>query len=123
VSQLTTRRRASVPGAGIFKDAGSDALVRNAFFSAAILNWQIVIPDFGMMTGPLQVTALEYSGQCNSEVMFELRAARCLRTLDGNVCDQVWPVTKFRCDRRSKAACHIDFRAPEYTCGDSSELF
>lgn len=65
-------QRASVSGAGIFKDAASDASVRSAFFNASILNWQIVVPDFGTMTGPFQVTALEYSGQYNGEVLFEL---------------------------------------------------
>ncbi len=65
-------QRASISGAGIFKDAASDALVRNAFFDGAILNWQLVIPDFGTVRGPFQATALEYSGQYNGEVMFEL---------------------------------------------------
>lgn len=64
-------QRASISGAGIFKDQGSDALMRVAFFNGAILNWQIVIPDFGMLTGPFQVTALEYSGQYNGEILFE----------------------------------------------------
>lgn len=65
-------QRASVSGAGIFKDAASDQLVRNAFFNAAILGWQIVVPGFGSVTGPFQASALEYSGQHNGEVMFEL---------------------------------------------------
>jgi TP901-1 family phage major tail protein len=65
-------QRAALSGAGIFKDAASDQLVRNAFFNAAILSWQIVIPGFGSVTGPFQVSALEYSGQHNGEVMFEL---------------------------------------------------
>lgn len=65
-------QRASVSGAGIFKDAASDQLVRNAFFNASILSWQIVVPDFGSVTGPFQASALEYSGQYNGEVMFEL---------------------------------------------------
>lgn len=64
-------QRASVSGAGIFKDQSSDALVRAAFFNGAILNWQIVIPDFGTLSGPFQVTALEYSGQYNGEILFE----------------------------------------------------
>ncbi len=64
-------QRASISGAGIFKDQNSDALVRAAFFNGSILNWQIVIPDFGMLTGPFQVTALEYSGQYNGEILFE----------------------------------------------------
>jgi phage major tail protein, TP901-1 family len=36
-------QRASVSGAGIFKDAASDDLVRNAFFNASILSWQIIV--------------------------------------------------------------------------------
>jgi TP901-1 family phage major tail protein len=65
-------QRASVSGSGIFKDQASDALVRSAFFAASILNWQIVVPDFGAVTGAFQVTALEYSGQYNGEVLFEI---------------------------------------------------
>lgn len=65
-------QRAALSGSGIFKDAASDQLVRNAFFNAAILGWQIVIPDFGSVTGPFQASALEYSGQHNGEVTFEL---------------------------------------------------
>jgi TP901-1 family phage major tail protein len=65
-------QRASVSGSGIFKDAASDGLVRGAFFNGSILNWQIVIPDFGAVSGPFQASALEYSGQHNGEVMFDL---------------------------------------------------
>ncbi len=43
--------RASLSGSGLFKDQASDELVRSAFFSGAILNWQVVIPDFGTVTG------------------------------------------------------------------------
>jgi len=65
-------RRASVSGSGIFKDQASDATVRTSFFNETILDWQIVVPDFGTVTGPFQITALEYSGQYNGEVMFDL---------------------------------------------------
>ncbi|CAN7225741.1 phage major tail protein, TP901-1 family [Neorhizobium sp. LjRoot104] len=65
-------QRASLTGAGIFKDQQSDALVRAAFFAGSILAWQILIPAFGMLTGPFQVTALEYSGEHNGEIRFEL---------------------------------------------------
>jgi TP901-1 family phage major tail protein len=65
-------QRASVSGAGIFKDAASDGLVRTAFFNASILSWQIVVPDFATVTGPFQVTALEYSGQHDGEILFEI---------------------------------------------------
>ncbi len=36
--------RASIAGAGIFKDASSDILIRQNFFNGIIGNWQIVVP-------------------------------------------------------------------------------
>lgn len=65
-------QRASLSGGGLFKDQASDALVRSAFFSASILNFQVVIPSFGIISGPFQITALEYSGEHNGEVRFEI---------------------------------------------------
>ncbi len=65
-------QRASLTGAGIFKDQASDAMVRGAFFAGTILVWQILIPAFGTVSGPFQVTALEYSGEHNGEIRFEL---------------------------------------------------
>jgi TP901-1 family phage major tail protein len=65
-------QRASLSGAGIFKDQASDATLRGAFFAGTILSWQIVIPDFGTVSGPFQIVALEYSGQYNGELQFEL---------------------------------------------------
>jgi TP901-1 family phage major tail protein len=65
-------QRASISGSGIFKDAASDELVRAAFFSASLPLWQIVIPDFGTIEGPFQVTALEYAGQHDGEVTFQM---------------------------------------------------
>jgi TP901-1 family phage major tail protein len=65
-------KRAAVSGSGIFKDQASDATVRSSFFGGTILDWQIVIPDFGTVAGPFQISALEYSGNYNGEVMFDL---------------------------------------------------
>jgi TP901-1 family phage major tail protein len=65
-------RRAGISGAGIFKDAGSDASVRELFFDGAIRTWQIVVPDFGTISGPFQVTALEYAGEHDGEVTYEM---------------------------------------------------
>lgn len=65
-------RRASVSGTGIFKDAASDALVRQAFFDGTIAQWQIVIPGFGTITGAFAITALDYAGNHDGEVTFEL---------------------------------------------------
>lgn len=65
-------QRAAVSGSGIFKDQASDALVRSAFFAGTISDWQIVIPDFGTVSGPFQVAALDYSGAHDGEVLFEI---------------------------------------------------
>lgn len=65
-------RRASISGAGIFKDEVSDALLRQLFFDGAIRNWQVVVPDFGTITGPFQITGLEYRGDHAAEVTFDL---------------------------------------------------
>lgn len=65
-------RRASLSGSGLFKDQESDRLVRASFFSGTILTWQVIIPDFGTVTGPFQITALDYSGQYNGELQFEI---------------------------------------------------
>ncbi|OYR19549.1 phage major tail protein, TP901-1 family [Brucella thiophenivorans] len=65
-------QRASVSGSGIFKDAASDALIRSIFFNGEIRDWQIVLPDFGTVTGMFQVVALEYGGNHDAEVTFEI---------------------------------------------------
>lgn len=65
-------RSAGITGRGIFKDAASDAAVRQIFFDGAIRNWQVVIPDFGTVQGPFQITALEFSGEHDGEVSFDL---------------------------------------------------
>jgi TP901-1 family phage major tail protein len=65
-------QRAAVSGSGIFKDQASDAAIRTTFFAAEIKNWQLAIPDFGVVAGPFQVTALEYTGNHNGEVSFDI---------------------------------------------------
>jgi TP901-1 family phage major tail protein len=65
-------KSARVTGAGIFKDAASDALVRQYVFDGTIRAWQIVVPDFGTITGPFQITNLEFSGRHDAEVAFDL---------------------------------------------------
>jgi TP901-1 family phage major tail protein len=65
-------KRASVAGRGLFKDAASDELMRQTFFDGAVKNFQIVIPDFGTITGAFQITSLEFAGDHNAEVTYEL---------------------------------------------------
>jgi TP901-1 family phage major tail protein len=65
-------KRAAIAGRGLFKDAPSDALVRDTFFNGAVKTFQIVIPDFGTVQGPFQITSLEFAGEHNGEVTYEL---------------------------------------------------
>lgn len=65
-------RRASLGGAGVFKDQASDALLRQVFFDGSIRSWQVVIPDFGTLEGPFQLSTLEYRGDHAGEVTFDL---------------------------------------------------
>ena len=65
-------QRASISGAGIFKDAQSDATIRQRFFAGTISNWQMIVPDFGTVQGAFQITALEYTGAHDGELGFDM---------------------------------------------------
>ncbi|MEL7466091.1 MAG: phage major tail protein, TP901-1 family [Pseudomonadota bacterium] len=68
-------RSAAISGSGVFKDAGSDALIRQAFFDGETVTAQVVVPDFGELTGPFQITSLEYAGAHDGEATFEASLA------------------------------------------------
>ena len=65
-------KSANIRGSGIFKDAASDMTMRSLFFAATIRRWQVIIPSFGTIEGPFQITALEFGGQHDGEVTFEV---------------------------------------------------
>src|SRR6478672_10164750 len=65
-------KRASISGRGLFKDASTDALMRQTFFDGAVKNYQIVIPDFGTVQGAYQITNLEFAGEHNGEVTYDV---------------------------------------------------
>jgi TP901-1 family phage major tail protein len=65
-------KRASVSGRGLFKDASTDALMRQAFFSGAIVGYQIVIPTFGTVQGSFQIASREFAGEHNGEVTYDM---------------------------------------------------
>jgi TP901-1 family phage major tail protein len=65
-------KRASIAGRGLFKDAVTDALMRQTFFDGAVRTFQIVIPDFGIVEGPFQISSLEFAGEHNGEVSYEM---------------------------------------------------
>lgn len=65
-------KTARITGAGIFKDAASDATLRQVFFDGLIRAFQVIIPDFGTVEGPFQISTLELSGRHDGEVAFEI---------------------------------------------------
>ncbi len=65
-------RRASLSGGGIFRDAASDALVRQVFFAGEVRTFEAVIPDFGTIAGPFHLASLDWAGTHDGEVTFEI---------------------------------------------------
>jgi TP901-1 family phage major tail protein len=65
-------RRAAISGRGLFKDSASDAMVRQVFFDGAVVPCQVVVPEFGTIEGPFQISSLEFAGEHNGEVTFDL---------------------------------------------------
>jgi TP901-1 family phage major tail protein len=65
-------KRASISGRGLFKDAATDESMRQTFFDGAVKSFQIVIPDFGTIEGAFQITNLEFAGEHNGEVTYEM---------------------------------------------------
>lgn len=68
-------RALSVSGSGVFRDAASDARMREVFFAQSQAVWQIIVPDFGQFQGPFLIAALEYAGQHDGEATFSLTLA------------------------------------------------
>jgi TP901-1 family phage major tail protein len=65
-------KRASVLGRGLFIDAATDASMRQTFFDGSVLTYQIVIRDFGTVQGAFQLTDLEFAGEHNGEVTYDV---------------------------------------------------
>ena len=59
----------------MFRDANTDGRARQIFFDAEVPRFQVVIPDFGTVEGPFQITALEYAGSYNGEATYEVTMA------------------------------------------------
>lgn len=68
-------KSAAISGSGVFRDETTDERARQLFFDAEVPEFQVIIPDFGTIEGPFQVTALEYAGSHNGEATYELSLA------------------------------------------------
>lgn len=65
-------KSAKVSGAGVFKDAASDARMREVFFAGEAPDWQLVIPGFGTLGGAFQIVELIWDGRFDGEAGFSV---------------------------------------------------
>ncbi len=68
-------KTASISGSGVFRDASTDERARQIFFNGEIPLFQVIIPDFGVIEGPFQLSAIEYAGSHNGEATYEMTMA------------------------------------------------
>jgi len=68
-------KSAGISGSGVFRDAASDERARQIFFDGETPDFQVIIPDFGIVEGAFQVTSIEYAGAHNGEATYELSLA------------------------------------------------
>ncbi|WP_343079348.1 phage major tail protein, TP901-1 family [Ostreiculturibacter nitratireducens] len=68
-------KAASISGSGVFRDEATDERARQIFFDGEVPQFQVIIPDFGIVQGPFQITAIEYAGSHDGEATYELTLA------------------------------------------------
>lgn len=68
-------RTAAISGSGVFKDEATDERSRQIFFDGETPDFQVIIPGFGTIEGPFQITSIEYAGSHNGEATYELSLA------------------------------------------------
>jgi TP901-1 family phage major tail protein len=68
-------RSASISGSGVFRDAATDERARAIFFNGEMPDFQVLIPDFGVVEGAFQIASIEYAGSHNGEASYELSLA------------------------------------------------
>lgn len=68
-------KSAAISGSGVFKDQATDERARQIFFDGEVPQFQVIIPDFGIIEGPFMITAIEYAGSHNGEATYEMSMA------------------------------------------------
>ena len=68
-------KSAAISGSGVFKDEGTDERARQLFFDGETPDFQVIIPDFGIVEGAFQVTSIEYAGSHDGEATYEIALA------------------------------------------------
>lgn len=65
-------KSATITGSGVFKDSAGEEDVRGYFFAQTLEDYQFIVPDFGTMEGPFQVTSIDYAGEHNGEATYSM---------------------------------------------------
>ena len=68
-------KTASISGSGVFKDEATDERARQIFFDGETPDFQVIVPGFGTLEGPFQITSIEYAGSHSGEATYELSLA------------------------------------------------
>ncbi len=68
-------KSAAISGSGVFKDETTDERARQIFFDNEVPNFQVIVPDFGVVEGAFMITSIEYAGSHNGEATYELSMA------------------------------------------------
>jgi TP901-1 family phage major tail protein len=68
-------KSAAISGSGVFRDEATDSRARQIFFDGEVPEFQVIIPSFGVVQGPFQITAIEYAGSHNGEATYEMTMA------------------------------------------------
>jgi len=68
-------KSASISGSGVFRDAATDERARQIFFDGQVPDFQVIIPNFGIVQGPFQISSIEYAGEHAGEATYDLTLA------------------------------------------------
>jgi TP901-1 family phage major tail protein len=75
VAEWRDLERMTLAGSASFRDAASDAIIRERFFDQHAAEWRIDISGLGSVEGPFLVAALEYAGEHDGEALFAMSLA------------------------------------------------
>ena len=68
-------KSAGITGSGVFKDTSTDERARQIFFEGETPDFQVIVPDFGIIEGPFILVSLEYAGSHDGEATYEMSLA------------------------------------------------
>lgn len=68
-------KTAAISGSGVFRDDATDERARSVFFAGETPEFQVIVPDFGIMQGKFLIASLEFSGRHDGEATYEVSLA------------------------------------------------